>query len=520
MTGLVFEARSPVVTSAPNRADIACFIGFVHRRASQIPDSIYDWLREQEWRSMKPAFTQTDDLLNVPIPIDDWDVFDLLFAWEQRIVTQNSDGTVILGSSYLGAAVRSFFAQGGRKCYVVRVGDPLPILTDRSQKLLELDKLIPGYPYRVNASPIDRQTWQGVGHVLGLPDVSFLCLPDLPDLVSADPVPLDPKIKLPQKREIFVPCSEPLPEIEEDDRVMRRVSAPQCDEGGYQQWVNSLWLVADWISREQREIQLVAAVPMPQKGSAADTDLLQFLLNRGVLSQRLNRSLIGLSSTFVQLVYPWVRSPGSVRLPEQLESPDAVLAGILARNALSRGAFFSIANLHLADVYDVYPILNRSQTQQPHLDNPQESFASHNLLQRVSLLGETPDGLRVLSDVTTSLDENYRPASINRLISVIVRAARRLGETVLFEPGGDRLWRQLRDQLNSLMLTLLQSGALQGATPEEAFLVRCDRSTMTTADLENGRVITEIQFNSAMPIEQITVVLAMNEGGQVSLVSR
>ena len=33
------------------------------------------------------------------------------------------------------------------------------------------------------------------------------------------------------------------------------------------------------------------------------------------------------------------------------------------------------------------------------------------------------------------------------------------------------------------------SGALLGATPEEAFFVRCDRSTMTQNDLDNGRLI-------------------------------
>lgn len=521
MTGLVFEERSPIVASAPNRADIACFVGFVHRRASRIPTEVYEWLRERGWRSPTPDSTTatTDELLDVPIPIDAWDVFDLLFAWDQRVFTHAANGQVIRGGSYLGAAVRSYFAQGGRKCYVVRVGDPLPVLAQQSEKLLQLDKLIPGYPYRVSADPVDRQSWKGVGHLFGLPDVSFLCLPDLPDLVSADATPIDSTLEHPETPERFVACSEPLPEPG-DDRAARRVQAPRCDATGYRHWADNIRLVARWIASQQREVQLVAAVPMPQLATSADTDLFKFLLDEERLSQRLDRSLSGVSSAFVQLVYPWVRTPGSTRLPERLESPDAVLAGILARNALSRGAFRSVANLHLADVYDVFPSLSRSQIQGQHLDNPQESFTAHNLLERVSLLGTTPNGLRVLSDVTTSLDENYRPASVNRLVSVIVRAARRLGEEVLFDPSGDRLWSQLRDQLNTLLLALLQSGALRGATPEDAFLVRCDRSTMTTSDLDSGRLIAEIQFTPAVPIEQITIVLAMDEGGQVSLISR
>ena len=39
-------------------------------------------------------------------------------------------------------------------------------------------------------------------------------------------------------------------------------------------------------------------------------------------------------------------------------SNDGVLTGVLARNALTRGAFRSAAGLHLADVYDVQPLLS------------------------------------------------------------------------------------------------------------------------------------------------------------------
>jgi phage tail sheath protein FI len=40
-----------------------------------------------------------------------------------------------------------------------------------------------------------------------------------------------------------------------------------------------------------------------------------------------------------------------------------------------------------------------------------------------------------------------------------------------------------------------------GATPEQAFFVRCDRSTMTEADLANGRVVCEIGVALLKPAE-------------------
>ena len=50
MNGLIFEERPPVAASAPNRADVACFVGFVERRkGAPLPASIRAWLEAQGW---------------------------------------------------------------------------------------------------------------------------------------------------------------------------------------------------------------------------------------------------------------------------------------------------------------------------------------------------------------------------------------------------------------------------------------------------------------------------------------
>ena len=443
------------------------------------------------------------------MPIEAWNQFDQVFAWEQRPLDQFNQ----FGSTYLGAAVRSFFAQGGRKCYVIRVGDPWRLTAPKSERLEQIKKLIPGYPTGFAGSAVDRKSWHGVGHLFGLSDVSFLCFPDLADAVAMDRQRIDPP-KLPAPPlEQFVECSQPVPQIA--DRASRLFQAPRCDEDGYKAWTTALQLVADLLIRQQREVQLIASVPLPER----DRDLLAFFTQPTpgfVPPLAIAVPDRGLASAFVQLAYPWAQTPGSANLPEQLESPDAVLAGLLARNALTRGSFRSAANLHLADVQQVYPILTRDRLLHSQPDSATRS-TRHTLPQRISIFGTTPIGLRLLSDVTTSLDESYRPASVNRLVSAIVRAARRLGEEVVFESSGERLWMRLRDSLTTLMSGLLKAGALRdaGAT---AFAVRCDRDTMTQQDLDQGRVIAHIEFVAAAPIDQITIVLALNTGGQVALI--
>lgn len=548
---LVFETQAPVVSSNPNRADIALFIGFVGRRDTPVPTEIQRWLQEQGWTSppyeRAAAREGTDgavpSLLDIPIPLESWDIFDHLFAWEQQPL--NFDPQEPMGTTYLGAAIRSFFAQGGKRCYLVRVGNPWAFTTSREKRLEKIAKLIPGYcPYQRGTfagSPVERQGWKGVGHLFGLPDVSFLCLPDLPNAVSIDRLQPDVSILPEETSEQFVECSEPEAMVPPDKNVWRFL-APRCDEIGYQEWAKALNLVADLLARQQREVQLVAGVPIPQVGKAAEQNLWKFLSHsdhsdnqvderkndgnknehrvsvkvKGALSRPLNNNNdLGLASAFLQLVYPWVRTLGSVNLPEQLENPDAVLVGILARNALTRGTFRSAANLSMADVYELFPVLSRAEILERHQVG-EKNTRQRSLLERVSFFAPTPEGLKLLSDVTTSMDENYRPASVNRLVSAIIRAARRLGEDLVFEVSGERLWSRLRESLKGLLLGLYRSGALRGDSPEAAFRVRCDRTTMTQNDIDAGRVIVEIQFAATFPLELITIVLAMSDGGRGS----
>jgi phage tail sheath protein FI len=191
---------------------------------------------------------------------------------------------------------------------------------------------------------------------------------------------------------------------------------------------------------------------------------------------------------------------------------------VLAKSILSRGAYRSIVGETLGDLYDVEPQLSRAALLQRRPDTDVEGAARHALIERVSIIGTTPAGWRLLSDVTTSLDEHYRPAALNRLMAELVRAARTLGDDMVFESSGERTWARVRQGIESLLLRLLHDGALRGATPAEAFTVRCDRTTMSQNDIDNGRMVVNVSISPAAPIEQITVVLALSAGGQVALI--
>lgn len=506
--------------SAPNRVDVACFVGFVARRGgaspAPVPAPIHEWLDERGW--LTPPYRRLSavpELRDVPVPIDSWATFDELFAWDSRQL----DDAGKTGCTYLGAAVRSFFAQGGRRCYVVRMGDPWVPVRRESGRDERLEALLPGYPHRILSSPVRPTEWHGVAHLLGLPDVSFLCLPDIPDIVGIDPPPPLSAAVPDALEERFTECSAGEP-VTTPDKLARLVRAPRCDDAAYEVWAGALEIVVTFLAMRARDAQLIAAIPLPEPGSVAEARFsarVKELIDRRIAGRlpvvtNPGERTRGLASSFIQLAYPWLRTTASDALPERLESPDGVLAGVLARNALTRGTFLSAAGLGLADVYDVYPLL-RPEHLLARDEVRADRFATA-FDERVSILGRSPAGMRLLTDVTPSIDESYRPANVHRLVSVIVRAARRVGEATTFDVSGEEMWALVRNQLESVLLTLLRAGALRGASPAEAFRVRCDRTTMTQTDLDAGRVIADVRFTAAAPIEQIRVVIALDDAGR------
>lgn len=541
MNNLLFEELGSGRQSAPERTDIACFVGFVARRtgatpqnanvysgarAQAIPEDTRRFLEERGWlvrngASPAPhARAEASELRDVPVLIESWDTFDRLFAWDVRPL----DGVGHTCVSWLGAAVRSFFAQGGARCYVIRMGDPWQYTNRRARRLPRIATLLPGFPNSLTPNPVDLTTWHGVGHLCGLPDVSFLCLPDLPELVGADPrAPASPA-PVEALEEHFTECS--VETAQPDDSLAHRFRAPRADAASYRYWTLALERLVAFL-RQRRDVrllecstvQIVAALPIPREGSPEENELTHSRLDRltNISNIAPGRIVLGSpwpASAAVQVVYPWPRTATAQRLPENIESPDGIFAGVLARNALSRGTFHSAAGLPLIDVYDVAPQLTRAQMSIPVIARTERS-----LVERVTLLGPTPSGMRVLSDVTASLDEAYRPAAISRLIGALARAARRLGEEIGFEPNGEDLWGRLRGVLDATLDALWRAGALRGLTAAEAYQVRCDRATMTQNDIDDGRVIVDVRFTPALPIERIHIMMVLRSAGDIALLA-
>jgi uncharacterized protein len=512
---LEFETARVSVPAAPQRADIACFVGYVKRSAAPLPGAVNDDLRAAGWVDgpWRLARQRIDSLEHLPVTVESWESFDQLFDWRARPVTAAGAGGVgPTCATYLGAAVRRFFAQGGRRAIVIRAGDPWPFMEDAGIRAMNrsarIAQLVPQFvrgarPFE-STNPL---TWRGIQHFYGLGDASMLCIPDLPDACAEDPEAPDATLPLIPRTEGFLECSEaeagPPPDI-----ALRLLAAPRCDSG-LGDWTRAIASARDFLYRHRRDTILVAALPLVS-APPAQRDPIEYLQIRGVLlaegTDAEGTDAGSVSSAFVQLAYPWLATRSAEDLPQLLEPPDGLVAGLIAAGALARGTFRSVAGSLLPAVTDTEPVASWGLGSK----GPWARLA-----QRVCLVARQPDGWALQSDVTTSPIAAWRAGSVSRMVASLVRVARATGEAEMFGANGPELWTRVRRHLEALLTSYWLEGGLGGTSPDEAFEVRCDRGTMTQADLDAGRLVAKIIVLPAAAVEHITVVLALSAAGLV-----
>jgi hypothetical protein len=542
---LLLRQAPPPAPGLSSRADVALFVGLVPRRTEvAVPDGLRAWLEAAGWAGSGP-FARTparvQALLDVPVPLDSWEAFDSLFAWDQRVVRPNSPARIPCA---LGLAVRSFFASGGVRAYVVRTGDPLPLLpgppasgvTTQKRRLLSWSTgappptpgfrvpLLAGFSSGGSPSPGDPATWTGAAHIWGVEDAAMLSLPDLPELFAGPPMPVPAIPTPPAVPEQFRPCAPAVRGHEPDPRIsLLSVAAPRLDRTGYRNWGLAIRRLLDMLAEprgaaHRRDVMLVASLPLPSFAAdavPAGTEgwPLATLDRPGIPAptERLTDPQI-LGSARLQLAYPWVQTAASAGLPEGLEAPEGVVMGAIAATALRAGAFRAAAGSDLPIVRRTVPELGTAA-----LRRGLPAGRADWLGDRLCLIGRRVGGFTLLSDATMAADRAWRAGGVSRLMGIVLRAARWLGQDRLFDPAGPALWNAVRNDLESFLERLRQAGALDGASTEQAYTVRCDRTTMTQSDIDNGRTIVSIAFTAAQPIQRITVTLALGTSGGVTV---
>lgn len=203
-----------------------------------------------------------------------------------------------------------------------------------------------------------------------------------------------------------------------------------------------------------------------------------------------------MDSKYAALYYPWVvianplARPGAENIPAELVlPPSGFVAGIYARNDIERSVYKAPANEVVRSALRFESDVNFAQQE---VLNPIGVNCLRYLEGR---------GYRVWGARTASSDPEWKYVNIRRYFNYLERSVDRGTQWAVFEPNGERLWANIRETVEAFLYNEWVSGALLGSSPKEAFFVRCDRSTMTQNDLDNGRLICLIGVAAIKPAE-------------------
>ena len=206
-------------------------------------------------------------------------------------------------------------------------------------------------------------------------------------------------------------------------------------------------------------------------------------------------------SRFAALYWPWPKVFDPASGSNVFVPPSGHMAGIWGRNDDTRG-------VHKAPANEVIRGAIALQTQ--------ITKAEHDLLNPVGIncLRSFPGrGIRVWGARTLSSDPSWRYLNIRRFFNYLEESILLGTQWVVFEPNDLALWARIRRTISAFLVNEWRKGALFGATPGEAFYVKCDGETNTAESIDVGQVICEIGVAPVKPAEFVIFRLSQFSGG-------
>jgi len=188
--------------------------------------------------------------------------------------------------------------------------------------------------------------------------------------------------------------------------------------------------------------------------------------------------------------HPWVVIADPTGQRNELTVPPAgFIAGIYVRTDVERGVHKSPANEVVLGALRFEQEINKFQQEllNPNGINCLRSFPGR--------------GHRVWGGRTLSSDPEWKYINVRRYFLYLERSIEKSSQWAVFEPNGEALWANIRSTVEDFVFNEWKSGRLLGGTPKEAYFVRCDRSTMTQNDIDNGRMVCVVGVAALTPAE-------------------
>jgi uncharacterized protein len=208
-----------------------------------------------------------------------------------------------------------------------------------------------------------------------------------------------------------------------------------------------------------------------------------------------------INSKYAAYYYPWLKITNPQTNVPLLVPPGGHMAGIYARSDTNVGVQKDPANELINGITQLQLPINDGQQS---ILNPK----GVNCLRYFKGAGNLVWGGR-----TTSTDPDWKYINVRRIFIFVEKSILRGTQWVVFEINAEPTWARVRRSISDFLTGLWRDGVLQGSKKEEAFFVKCDRTTMTQADIDNGRLICLIGIAPVKPAEFVIFRIGQWYGG-------
>ncbi len=209
---------------------------------------------------------------------------------------------------------------------------------------------------------------------------------------------------------------------------------------------------------------------------------------------------------YAAIYYPWLLIPDP--FPTNLSNianvaipPSGHVTGIYANVDITRGVHKAPANEVVNGIVGLQRIINGSEQD---ILNP---FPVN--INVIRDFRSNDRGIRVWGARVISSDTDYKYVNVRRLLIFIEKSLNEGLQWVVFEPNAQPLWARVVRSISAFLTVVWRNGALQGSKKEEAFFVKCDSTTMTQTDIDEGRLICYVGVSPVMPAEFVIIRIGL-----------
>jgi phage tail sheath protein FI len=218
-------------------------------------------------------------------------------------------------------------------------------------------------------------------------------------------------------------------------------------------------------------------------------------------------NLTGADAINSAFYFPWVRAADPLQQGALRNfPPSGFVAGICARTDSQRGVWKAPAGIEAS----ANGAIGLSVTMSDQ-ENGQLNPLAINCLRTMPNYGNIVWGARTLAGHNDRGSE-WKYIPVRRLALFLEESLYRGSQWVVFEPNDEPLWAQIRLSLGAFMQNLFRQGAFQGASPRQAYFVKCDRETTTQNDINLGIVNILVGFAPLKPAEFVVLKIQQMAG--------